>query len=54
MQEIKTLGNTLVVGDIMRSISTFDFRENKPAGKMLWESAHSSHSIWTTCLLPIN
>ncbi|CDW78610.1 dna damage-binding protein 1 [Stylonychia lemnae] len=53
IQEIKVVNNTVVVGDIMRAIYTFDFKEQKQ-NKMLCESAHSNHSIWTNCVITLS
>lgn len=37
----------------MRAIYTFDFKEQKQT-RMLSEAAHSNHSIWTNCVLPLS
>jgi len=51
IKKIRVTGNTIVVGDIMRSITIFDFKETR---QKITEGATSHDSIWTNCVLPLN
>eukprot|EP00347_Sterkiella_histriomuscorum_P011081 403373826 len=53
IQQIFAVNNTVVVGDIMRALYTFDFKEQKQ-NKLLNESAHTNHSIWVNTMLPLS
>lgn len=55
IQEIKVIQNTIIVGDIMKAIMLYDFKEGRvQSSKMISESAHTSHSIWTNSILTLS